>query len=163
MAIHSKPAGASARPWVSPGCNSNARLGRGTPTTWAAKLATSTIPVVFHTDTDPVAAGLVAGLARPGGNLTGISLHELEGKRIELLVELMPHATTIAFLVNPRAVDVEGQLRNAPRAAGAKRLTADVVTAPSATSMQPLRRGTDRAPTRSSWRPIRCTAGMPMS
>jgi putative ABC transport system substrate-binding protein len=101
----------------------------GTPSTWAAKQATSTIPVVFHTDTDPVSAGLVASLARPGGNLTGISLHELDGKRIELLVELVPHATTIAFLINPKSADAEGQLRNVRQAASAKHLALEAVTA----------------------------------
>jgi putative ABC transport system substrate-binding protein len=101
----------------------------GTPSAWAAKQATSTIPVVFHVDTDPVAAGLIASLARPGGNLTGISLHSLEGKRIELIVDLVPHATTIAFLVNPKAIDAEGQLRDSRQAASAKHLAVQVVTA----------------------------------
>ena len=67
----------------------------------AAKQATSTIPVVFHTAGDPVAKGLVASLARPGGNLTGVALHGLAAKRIELLCDLVPQAQAITFLVNP--------------------------------------------------------------
>src|SRR5271166_3901066 len=74
----------------------------GTPTAIAAKSATSTIPIVFVNVGDPVGVGLVASLARPGGNLTGfanISL-ELTPKRLELLSELIPHAQVIALLVN---------------------------------------------------------------
>jgi putative ABC transport system substrate-binding protein len=75
----------------------------GTPTARAAKNATSTIPIVFTGVGDPVAAGLAASLARPGGNLTGFSdlTGELTSKRVELLCELVPQATAIAVLVNP--------------------------------------------------------------
>jgi putative ABC transport system substrate-binding protein len=71
----------------------------------AAKAATTTIPIVFATGYDPVAAGLVTSLARPGGNLTGVTslTAEVGPKRVELLRELVPTATSIALLVNPAA------------------------------------------------------------
>jgi len=74
-----------------------------TPATLAAKAVTATIPIVFFTATDPIEAGFVANLARPGGNLTGVTVLgvELGSKRLELLHELVPTATTMALLVNP--------------------------------------------------------------
>jgi putative ABC transport system substrate-binding protein len=69
----------------------------------AAKSATSTIPIVFHTSVDPVKSGLVTSLSRPGGNLTGVfTLNtEIGPKRLELLHAVVPTATTFCLLVNP--------------------------------------------------------------
>jgi putative tryptophan/tyrosine transport system substrate-binding protein len=75
----------------------------GPPCARAAKDATSTIPIVFSVGTDPVAEGLVTNLARPTGNLTGISILQVDliPKRLELLCELVPHAKIIGLLINP--------------------------------------------------------------
>ena len=75
----------------------------GTPATLAAKAATSTIPIVFYIGVDPIEAGLVTSLARPGGNITGVTNlnADLVPKRLQLVHELAPTATVIALLVNP--------------------------------------------------------------
>ncbi len=74
----------------------------GTPATLAAKRATTTIPIVMESLSDAVSTGLVANLARPGGNVTGVSgfAPELSGKRLELIREMLPRAERIAVLVN---------------------------------------------------------------
>ena len=94
----------------------------GTPPPLAAKNATSTIPIVFSAIGDPVAAGLVASLARPSGNITGFSdmAVELMPKRLELLSELIPHAKIIALLVNPNSPTAESFIRQAQEGARGK-------------------------------------------
>jgi putative ABC transport system substrate-binding protein len=94
----------------------------GTTAAIAAKNATSTIPIVFSSGDDPVGDGLVASLARPGGNLTGVSILnvELMPKRLELLSELVPQATVIALLVNPNSAIAERIMRDVQQAARAK-------------------------------------------
>jgi putative tryptophan/tyrosine transport system substrate-binding protein len=79
-----------------------------TPAAVAAKAATTTIPIVFVTATDPVAAGLIASLNRPGGNLTGVAALALElgPKQLEILHEVIPTATSIALLINPASPTV---------------------------------------------------------
>lgn len=90
----------------------------GLPAARAAKVATSTIPIVFSAS-DPVGSGLVASLARPGGNITGGSSfsNELESKRLELLSELAPQARTVAVLVNSGNAGSEAMVRDAQEAA----------------------------------------------
>jgi putative ABC transport system substrate-binding protein len=75
----------------------------GNSPAFAAKAATTTVPVIFAVSEDPVRSGLVASLARPGGNLTGVSFltAELGAKRLELLRELVPGAVKVAVLVDP--------------------------------------------------------------
>jgi putative tryptophan/tyrosine transport system substrate-binding protein len=91
----------------------------GDPAAHAAKNATSTIPIVFIAGEDAVRQGLVASLARPGGNLTGVSFltAELHPKRIELLSELVPQAKVIALLVNPNLAATESVIRGVQEAA----------------------------------------------
>jgi putative ABC transport system substrate-binding protein len=84
----------------------------GTPAASAAKKATSTIPLVFGVVSDPLAAGLVASLNRPGGNVTGVTPNnpELSAKRVSLLKEAVPGATRIAVLANPDFPATSGML-----------------------------------------------------
>ena len=86
---------------------------------FAAKAATTTIPIVFVIADDPVRLGLVTSLARPGGNLTGINFlnAELSAKRLELLRELIPAATRIAVLVTPSGSSTDSAFRNMDTAA----------------------------------------------
>jgi putative ABC transport system substrate-binding protein len=102
------------------------------PSAFAAKRATTTIPIVFVVAEDPVKLGLVASLARPGGNLTGINFFavELAAKRLELLRELVPGAARIAVLVNPaNAAITEGTVLAVETAARAMGLKIQVLNA----------------------------------
>jgi putative ABC transport system substrate-binding protein len=100
----------------------------GTPPAQAAKTATATIPIVFSS-ADPVGLGLIASLARPGGNLTGVSSLDLSAKRIEMLSEVVPRAKVIALLVNPNNPIVESVIRNAQEAARTKGVQLHVLKA----------------------------------
>ena len=96
----------------------------GIPPTFAAKAATSRIPIAFLAGVDPVEFGLIASLNRPGGNITGVAIltAELAGKRLQLLHELVPTAAVIGLLVNPTdraATESEARnLQNAARSLG---------------------------------------------
>ena len=100
----------------------------------AAKLATTSIPVVFIATEDPVRLGLVASLARPGGNLTGINIFsaELVAKRLELVRELLPSATRIAVLIRPTGPSSEATLRDIEPAAHVLGLQVQVLNASTA-------------------------------
>jgi putative ABC transport system substrate-binding protein len=94
----------------------------GPPTALAAKRATSTIPIVFAAVGDPVGAGLVASLARPGGNITGMSIlvHDLTPKRLELISEMVPQSAVLALLINPANATHEGLATNVQQVAREK-------------------------------------------
>jgi putative tryptophan/tyrosine transport system substrate-binding protein len=102
--------------------------GGGEPAAFAAKAATSTIPIVMVGGSDPVKEGLVASLNRPGRNITGATVfsYDMESKRLGLLHEAAPAAKTIAALFNPANPAVELQLRDVRDAA--PRIGIDVVT-----------------------------------
>jgi putative tryptophan/tyrosine transport system substrate-binding protein len=98
----------------------------------AAKSATSTIPIVFGVGDDPVKLGLVASLARPGGNVTGVNFffQEVVAKRLELLHRLVPEAVRVAVLLNPaNSTSTEATLRQATEAARALGLQINVLKA----------------------------------
>ena len=104
----------------------------GPPSAFAAKAATTTIPIVFLIGEDPARLGLVGSLARPGGNLTGVNFFntELAAKRLELLRELLPTAKRVAVLVNPaEATNTESVVRDAEGAARAIGLQIQVLNA----------------------------------
>jgi putative ABC transport system substrate-binding protein len=104
----------------------------GPPPTFAAKAATTTIPIIFLVGDDPVRLGLVASLARPAGNMTGVNLFnvELAAKRLELLRELVPRAARIAVLVNAADVAItETQVQEVQAAARAIGLQVQVFNA----------------------------------
>src|SRR5262249_30792045 len=90
-----------------------------------------TIPIVFLIGEDPVRLGLVASLARPGGNLTGLNLFsgELTAKRLEILRELLPEANRVAVLVNPTGPNAETTVRDVAPAASAMGLNVRIFNA----------------------------------
>ena len=123
----------------------------------AAKAATTDIPIVFSVGEDPVKLGLVASLARPGGNLTGINFlaNELAVKRLALLHELVPKAVQIAVLVNPANVPAtESALRDIPEAARTMGLQIQVYNA----STRNCRDGADNAGHRRLANSVRITS-----
>src|ERR1041385_1865399 len=103
----------------------------GDASSLAAKSATSMIPIVFHSSSNPVAIGLVASFARPGGNLTGVSLMsaELIPKLLEQLLELVPRARVIALLVDPDEPWTERVIGQMQEGARAKRVDLRVLKA----------------------------------
>lgn len=103
----------------------------GTPAVMALQRATSVIPIVFATAGDPVTTGLVASLARPGGNTTGLATvgDELAGKRLELLREVVPHLGRLAVMgnvTNKFTILEMGQIREAARALGIEVISSEV-------------------------------------
>jgi putative ABC transport system substrate-binding protein len=103
----------------------------------AAKAATTTVPIVFAVSEDPVSFGLVASLARPGGNLTGINFFaaELAAKRLELLRELVPRAVKVHVLVDPAVPPTATTLRDVEAAARSKGLQIQVLNASSSSEI----------------------------
>ena len=103
----------------------------GEPAAFAAKAATSTIPIVFAVGSDPVKEGLVATFSNPGGNATGITsaTNQLEAKRLGLLRELMPDVNKVGFLFNPNFPQAKNQLSDVQEAARALNLQIAVFSA----------------------------------
>jgi len=127
----------------------------------AAKAATSTIPIVFNIGDDPVRLGLVASVARPGGNVTGVNnfIYELVAKRLALLRELVPSAARVAVLVNPANAQTATTLRDVEAAARPAGLQIQIAKAGTAREIDAAfaALARDRA-TVSSSRPIRCSS-----
>jgi putative tryptophan/tyrosine transport system substrate-binding protein len=119
--------------------NATAIAAFGPAAALAAKAATSTIPIVFVSGSDPVQAGLVASLNKPDGNVTGIFLLLIgfEGKRLGLLRDVVPQAALIGLLINPRSPDAQAQLSALQAAAGAVGQQIVVVEASSEDELDP--------------------------
>jgi putative ABC transport system substrate-binding protein len=118
--------------------NANVIVGNSTAAL-ATKRLTTTIPIVFSAPGDPIASGLVASLNRPGGNVTGISslASELGAKRLQLLHELVPAATTMAALVDPGINNFESQSRDLTEAATALGLHLHILQARGESDFEP--------------------------
>lgn len=112
----------------------NVIMAGGPPAALAAKAATETIPIVFTSGDDPVRLRLVASLSRPGGNATGVSVFadEIEDKRLGLLHDALPGATTIGVLLNPKAASLDAQSKSVREAALAGGFKVIVLAAASA-------------------------------
>jgi putative tryptophan/tyrosine transport system substrate-binding protein len=97
----------------------------------AAKAATTSIPIVFYTERDPIKLGLVTSLDRPGGNLTGVSSlgNPMAGKQLQLLHELVPNSDTIAYLTNPTDPNAESDTKEVQTAAGMLGLRVHILNA----------------------------------
>ena len=111
-----------------------------TPSALAAEKATSAIPIVFLIGGDPVKFGLVAGLNRPGGNATGVNViaTELEAKRLGLLRDLMPTATTAAVMLNPQNPNADTQLKEVEQAGRAAGWQIQVLNASTEPELEPV-------------------------
>jgi putative tryptophan/tyrosine transport system substrate-binding protein len=111
----------------------------GTEPAKVAQAATSAIPIVFVSAADPVKAGLIASLNRPGGNITGVSLigSTLEAKRLEILNQLVPGHAPIGVLINPTYPDAGLQRRESEAAAGAMKRPIIVITASTDSEIEP--------------------------
>jgi len=110
----------------------------GTPAALAAKQATSSIPIVMGAIGDPVSVGIVSNLARPNGNITGFAAQnvDLEGKRLELLKDLLPHLSRVAMLANAANPMVDASLRTLRPAAEQLRIKIDIFDARGSTEIE---------------------------
>jgi putative ABC transport system substrate-binding protein len=107
-------------------------LANTTPVTAVLQRETQTIPIVFVTVSDPIGSGFVAGLSRPGGNLTGFMLQEasMAGKLLQLLTEIAPGVKRVAMMFNPQTAGYVGSYYRAPFEAAARSLKVEPITAP---------------------------------
>ena len=110
------------------------------PAALAAKAATTTIPIVFVAGFDPIGGGLVESFARPGGNVTGLSLQQTDiaGKRLSLLRDLAPKSSVIAMLVNPIGPNTAPEIRDVNAAAQATKCSTPALQANSTPHLSPL-------------------------
>ena len=125
------------------------------PAALAAKAATTTIPIVFVAGFDPIGGGLVESFARPGGNVTGLSLQQTDiaGKRLSLLRDLAPKSSVVAMLVNPIGPNTAPEIRDVNAAAQATKCSTPALQANSTPHLSPLMGNV----------PIRCLSALMLS